>query len=74
MSKLLVVKLDRANVLVAAMDSLHLAVAPQRLRNLWSRDTQRQQHQEDQHDHAKQQEALLTFVFRISTDLPHHRS
>jgi hypothetical protein len=66
-SELAVVKLDRANILIAAMDRLHLAVAPQLVRNLRSRHAQRQQHQKDQHDRSEQHEPLLAIVSRLWT-------
>jgi hypothetical protein len=65
MSELLVIQLDRADVFVAAMDRLHLAVTPQLVCNLWCRDTQRKHYEEDQHNHAKQHEPLLVTLVDV---------
>jgi len=56
---LAVVELDGPNVFIATMNGLDLAVPSQLASDLWSCDTQRQQHQKDKHDDAKEHEALF---------------
>jgi hypothetical protein len=55
-------ELNGANVLVAAVDSLHLAVSTKSASDLWGGDAQRKQDEKDQHDCAKEHKALFAFV------------
>lgn len=55
-------ELDGTNVFVAAMNRLDFAVTAQITGDLWRGDTQGQQNEKDQDDHAKKHEAIFVFV------------
>ena len=71
---LAVEKLERTNILIAAMDRLHLAVAPQLARNLCRGNRDRQKQQEDEHHRAKEHEALLALAYRNVPRFLHHKT
>jgi hypothetical protein len=62
---------NRLNILIPAMDRLHLALPPQTLRHLRSRHRHYQQDDEDGDKQPHQHEPLLVFAFRTMHSTHH---